>query len=108
MGAVVAAAAVVDVVLLLVVVVPGVLVVVLVPDVLDGAVVVVVAAGATNGTVSLWELARVRVGDVVRSVQSRAAFQLWSAVAAAVPVSGWGTPEAMVAGCHAALSMWRP
>ena len=63
-----------------------------------GAVVVVVVGGATNRTVSPVTVAAVAEGVRVRLVQLRAWFQLCSAVAAAVPVRGWGTPARMVAG----------
>ena len=63
---------------------------------MPAAVVVVVAGGAaggaTKGTVSPRMVARLAVGVAERLVQLRAAFQLWTAVVAGAPVSGWGTP----------------
>ena len=38
----------------------------------------------------------------------RAAFQLWTAVVAGVPVNGWGRPLRIVAGRQTAPVMWRP
>jgi hypothetical protein len=70
----------------------GAVVVVAPPPVDVPAVVVVVvvggAGGATNGTVSLRMVVRLVEGPVDRSVQLRAAFQLWTAVAAGAPVNG--------------------
>ena len=47
-------------------------------------------------------------GPADRSVQLRAAFQLWTAVAAGAPVNGWGTPSRIVAGRQTAPVMLRP
>ncbi len=71
-------------------------------------VVVVVAGGATNGTVSPRIVVRLVVGVAERLVHPRAAFQLWTAAVAAVPVSGWGRPLTIVAGRQTAPVMWRP
>lgn len=75
-----------------------------------GAVVVVVAVGggATNGTVSPRMVARVVAGVTERLVPARAAFQLWRAAAAGAPVSGWGSPDRIVAGRNTTFVMWRP
>ena len=64
--------------------------------------------GATKGTVSPRMVVRLVDGVADRLVQLRAAFQLWTAVVAGVPVSGWGTPSRMVAGRQTAPVMWRP
>jgi hypothetical protein len=66
------------------------------------------AAGATNGTVSLRMVVRLVDGPAARPVQLRAAFQLWRAVAAGVPVNGCGTPSRIVAGRQTAPVMSRP
>jgi len=85
-------------------------VVVVAPE--PGAVVVVVAVvdagGATKGTVSPCMVARLVAGVTDRLVQLRAAFQLWTAAAAGAPVSGWGSPERIVAGRNTTFVMWRP
>jgi hypothetical protein len=70
--------------------------------------VVVVVVGRTNGFVSPLSEARLVVGAAVKLVQLCAAFQLWIAVAAGVPVRGWGRPETMVAGRHVAELICRP
>ena len=67
-------------------------------DAVPGAVVVVVAGGATKGAVSPVMVAALVDGVAARLVHFRAWFQLCSAVAAAVPVRGWGSPARMVAG----------
>ena len=64
--------------------------------------------GATKGTVSPCMVVRLAEGVADRLVQPRAAFQLWTAVVAGEPVSGWGRPLRMVAGRHTAPVMWRP
>ena len=69
-----------------------------------GAVVVVVV-GATNGEVSPFSEAWLTVGAAERLAQLWAAFQLCRAVAAGVPVSGWGSPATMVAGRQVAETM---
>ena len=66
------------------------------------------AAGATNGTVSPRMVVRLVDGPAARLVQLRAAFQLWTAAVAGVPVSGWGTPSRIVAGRQTAPVMLRP
>ena len=76
------------------------MVVVVVPA--AAAVVVVVVVGATKGDVSPFSEAWLAVGVAERFVQLCAAFQLWRAVAAGVPVRGWGNPDTMVAGRHVA------
>ena len=72
--------------------------------VVAGAVVVVVV-GATKGEVSPLSEAWLTVGAAERLVQLWAAFQLCRAVAAGVPVSGWGSPPTMVAGRQVAETM---
>jgi hypothetical protein len=78
--------------------------VVVVVVVVVGAVVVVVV-GATKGEVSPFSEAWLTVGASERLVQLWAAFQLCRAVAAGVPVSGWGSPATMVAGRQVAETM---
>ena len=95
---------------LMVVVVFDLVVVVVFDDVPVAAVVgvgavVVVVVGATKGEVSPFSEAWLTVGAAERSVQLWAAFQLCRAVAAGVPVSGWGSPPTMVAGRHVAETM---
>jgi hypothetical protein len=72
--------------------------------VVSGAVVVVVV-GATKGEVSPLSEAWLTVGAAERFVQLCAAFQLWRAAVAGVPVSGWGSPDTMVAGRQVAETM---
>lgn len=108
-GAVVVVVLVVVLVVLLVVVVAVVLVVLLVDvPVGAGAVVVVVVVGATKGEVSPLSDAWLLLGVGDRFVQLRAAFQLWSAVAAGVPLRGWGRPPTMMAGRNVAETICRP
>ena len=64
--------------------------------------------GATNGTVSPRSVVRLVVWVAERLVHPRAAFQFWTADAAAVPVNGWGRPLRIVAGRQTASVMWRP
>ena len=73
-----------------------------------GAVVVVVVVGATKGEVSPLSDAWLLLGVGDRFVQLRAAFQLWSAVAAGVPLRGWGRPPTMMAGRNVAETICRP
>ena len=87
------------------VVVGGGLVVVVVGLVVVAAGAVVVVVGATKGEVSPLSEAWLTVGVAERFVQLSAAVQLWSAVVAGVPVSGWGNPDTMVAGRHVAETM---
>jgi hypothetical protein len=70
--------------------------------------VVVVVVGSTKGVVSPLSEAWVAVGVAERFVQLRAASQLCMAVAAGVPVRGWGSPPRMVAGRKVDPRMWRP
>ena len=110
---VVGGAVVVVLVVLVVVLVVAVLLVVLPVEVPaePGAavvVVVVVVGGATKGEVSPLSDAWLRLGVADRFVQLRAAFQLWSAVAAAAPLKGWGSPPTMMAGRKVAETMCRP
>jgi hypothetical protein len=86
-----------------------VVVVVVAPEL--GVVVVVavaVAGGATKATVSPCIVAALVEGAADRPVQLRAAVQLWSAVAAGVPLRGWGSPARIVAGRNTTPVMWRP
>ena len=89
---------------------PAVVVVVVAPEL--GAVVVVVAVvdagGATKGTVSPCMVARLVAGVTDNLVQLRAAFQLLTAAAAGAPVSGWGSPDRIVAGRNTTFVTWRP
>jgi hypothetical protein len=86
---------------------PGAVVVVVAAD--PGAVVVVVVAGgATKATVSPRMVAALVEGVADSPVHPRAAFQLWSAVAAGVPLRGWGSPARIVAGRNTTPVMWRP
>ena len=71
-------------------------------------VVVVVVVGATNGFVSPPSEARLAVGVADRFVQLSAASQLWSAVAAGVPLRGWGRPLTIVAGRKVVETICRP
>jgi hypothetical protein len=76
------------------------------PDVpVLGAVVVVVVGGATKGTVSPTREAALLDGVGARLVQLLAWFQLANAVAAGVPVRGWGSPARIVAGRKVAAVM---
>jgi hypothetical protein len=71
-------------------------------------VVVAVEGGATKGTVSSCMVTTLELGVAARSVQLRAAFQLWTAAVAGCPVSGWGSPARMVAGRNSAALTCRP
>ena len=81
------------------------LVVVVVGAVVD---VVVGVGGRTKGLVSPVSVARLAEAAAPRPVQLCAAFQLWSAVVAGVPVSGWGSPSTMVAGRQVGDVICRP
>ena len=87
---------------------PLVVVVVVVAPELGVVVVVAVAGGATKATVSPCIVAALVEGAADRPVQLRAAVQLWSAVAAGVPLRGWGSPARIVAGRNTTPVMWRP
>ena len=80
------------------------------PPVVVVVVVVVVAAtgGATKATVSPRMVAALAEGVADNPVQPRAAFQLWSAVAAGAPLRGWGSPARIVAGRNTTPVMCRP
>jgi hypothetical protein len=78
------------------------------PDVPVLGAVVVVVGGATKGTVSPTMEAALLEGLGARLVQLRAWFQLANAVAAGVPVRGWGSPARIVAGRKVGAVMWRP
>jgi hypothetical protein len=71
-------------------------------------VVVVVVLGATKGAVSPATVVWLAAGAAERPVQPRAASQLATAVWAAVPVRGWGSPLTSVAGRKTAVTIFRP
>ena len=70
--------------------------------------VVVVVGGATKAFVSPCSVAMLVDGFAERLVQLRALFQLPIAAVAGCPLSGWGSPDTMVAGRHTATVMCRP